>query len=100
MCHTRNNEERQYEKLSLLELSARTGLGADAVPHPVGTGVLSCGKAGGSVKLITHLNLVPRVRMTRAIPLHCPYAFMARTCITLLLGCYFVGIPKDPKVNI
>jgi hypothetical protein len=32
--------------------------------------------------------------------LHCPYMFVARTNINFLLGCYFVGISKDPKGNI
>jgi len=37
------NNERQYEKHSLLELCVRTGPGAHAAPYPMGTKVLSCG---------------------------------------------------------
>jgi hypothetical protein len=41
------------------------------------------GYSGRGVRLITHSHLVPRLRMSRAIPLLPLYAFMARTGRTL-----------------
>jgi hypothetical protein len=46
-----------------------------APPGPLGTGVSSRGLSGCDVKLTTHLRLVPRLRMSGAIPLHTVYVF-------------------------
>jgi hypothetical protein len=49
--------------------TVQTGSGAHSVFYSVGTGVPSCGKDGRGAKLSTHLHLVPRLRMSVAIPL-------------------------------
>jgi hypothetical protein len=50
-------------------------MGPTQVLYSKGTGALSSeGKSGWGVKLITHLHLVPRLRMRGAVP---PYVFMA-----------------------
>jgi hypothetical protein len=62
--------------------SVQTGCG----PHTassVGTGVLSRGYSGRGVKLTTHFYLIPRLRMSGAVPLLRLYTFMAWTGRTL-----------------
>jgi hypothetical protein len=53
--------------------------------HPKGTAVQSWDTSGRGVKLTTHLHLVPRLRVSGAIPLLPLYAFMPWTCKTTYL---------------
>jgi hypothetical protein len=70
-------------------LSSKTAQ-IDSVTHlasyPIGTRVPSQGQSGRGVKLTTYLHIVPRLRMTGAIPLLPLYAFMAwlRTTLPVL----------------
>jgi len=57
-------------------LIVRTGSGAPLGLLLMSTMVLSWGYGGGCVQLTTHLHLVPRLKMSRAIPLLSLYAFM------------------------
>jgi len=54
----------------ILLYHVQTSSGAHQVPYPMGT-------AAGSVKLTTHIHLVPRLRIRRALPPLLLYAFMA-----------------------
>ena len=55
----------------------QTGSGAHSTSYSVGTGVISCWYIGCSVKLTTHLHLVPRLKMSGSIPSTSLYAFKA-----------------------
>ena len=57
--------------------NVQTASGAHPALYSMGSGVLSRGYSGRGVKLTTHLHLVPRLRMSGAIPLIPLYAFMA-----------------------
>ena len=65
--------------------NVQTGCGAHTASYSVGTGVLPRGYSGRSVKLTAHLHLVPRLRMSGAIPLLPLYAFRVWTGKTLPL---------------
>ena len=63
-------------RFSGLVRAERTGLRIPSTPdlgptHPL----VQCVMGKGSVKLATHLPLVPRVRMSGAMPLLSPYVF-------------------------
>ena len=61
---------------SLLQ-NAQKGPGAHPAFYSIGTGVLSRGYSDWGVASTTHLHLVPRFRMSGAIPLFPLHAFMA-----------------------
>jgi hypothetical protein len=63
-------------------IGSRCSFQAVSLAHPpscvIGIdGCFSEDKAGRGVKLTTHLHLVPKLRLSRAVPLLPPYAFMA-----------------------
>ena len=53
----------------LFSNTVQTDCGAHPALYSMATAVPSCGKDGRGAKLNTHLHLVPRLRMTGAIPL-------------------------------
>ena len=65
-----------------LPKNVQTGSGAHPASHVMDIGGLSIEKISRGMKLTTHLQLVPRLTMRGAIPLHPLYAFMAWTAIT------------------
>lgn len=58
-------------------------LGSTGPPTQWGTSDLSWGLSAQGVKLITHLHLVLRLRVSGALPLLPLYAFMTQTRTTL-----------------
>jgi hypothetical protein len=62
-----------------------TGCAAHPASNSMYTGDHSRGSSGRGVKLIIHLHLVPRLRMSGTKPLLLRYAFMAWTRKTTLL---------------
>jgi hypothetical protein len=54
--------------------------------YSVGTGTLTRGHIGQGVKLNTHIHLVPRLRMSGAVPLLPLHAFITWTSKTFLSG--------------
>jgi hypothetical protein len=76
MIRVSNPGEEKY--FSLLE-NVQTRSGAHPTYYSERSGVLYRGQNDGGVTLITHLNLVPRLRMIGAIPLLPLHAFMAWT---------------------
>ena len=69
--------------ISLLQI-IQTGSGAHLAFCSMGTGFLPRGQSRRGGRLTTHIHLVPRLRMSGAVPLLPLYAFMAWTGKTLI----------------
>ena len=81
----------------------QTGFGAESASCSVGTRILAQGQGGRGVKLTTHLRLVPRLRMSGAMPLFPLHAFMARTEVilsfTLCEIIFWPTITVNPQIS-
>ena len=67
-------------------------------PTGIGTGFVYGGQSGLFVKLAPHL-LIPRLRISGAVPLIRLYVFMAWTGTTLLFSLHLIGIMKKIRQN-
>jgi hypothetical protein len=77
-------ESRQEQKIFLFSKPSRPAVGAHLTSCSVGI-VFFPGKTGRGVMLNNHLLLVPRLRMSRVIPLLPPYTFMTLSGTTFPL---------------
>ena len=68
-------EERNFH----ISNTVQNDYGAQPASHSINTGVLSRGQNGLGVSLITHLHIVPNLRMSGVIPLLPVYVLMVWT---------------------
>jgi glutamine synthetase type III len=64
------------ERYSLFQ-NFQTGSGAHTASFSMGTDIRSRGYSGRSMKVSSHIHLVPKLSVNGATPLLLPYAFMA-----------------------